>query len=271
MGQPRKDLSPGQCFGSFEVIQSIMKFGKCCSVVKCIHCGRTTTKQNSYLRSKSLAKCFCQRKIVLNQGDRYGKLTVIKNLPSENGQSMVLVRCDCGKIFKTQSSFVKKGYIISCKCAKKTRDGETYKNGHTTPLYNLYLAIKRRCYKSSDNGFKYYGSRGISMCSEWKTDFRNFLKWATENGYRKGLSIERIDNNGNYCPENCKWIPRSEQSKNRRGVVYTEYKGQRKITSDWLRTLGICKTYYYNRRRKGLQPIEIFEEFSKKLNTPDKR
>lgn len=258
MANHKKLLIPGQRFGCFEVLSEIKKFGRSFSVVRCVHCNRVSSKPNSLLRSSKLANCVCQKKTILPEGARYGKLTVLENLPPEKGLAMAAVRCDCGKVFKTPSSFVKSGRITSCKCAKRTQNGETYINGKTTHLYGIYLSMKHRCNKASDKHFRYYGGRGISVCKEWNASFGAFLTWARANGYADGLSIERIDNDGNYCPENCKWVPRSEQSKNRRNVIRISYHGETRILSEWIRLLNIDKSRYYKLKKRGVPTETIF-------------
>lgn len=106
-------------------------------------------------------------------------------------------------------------------------------NVSDSPLYAVWCMMKQRCYNTKSKWFKHYGQRGIKMCEEWKTDFMCFYNWAINNGYVKGLSIERVENDGDYCPSNCTWIPLRDQSKNRRkGKTVNNFKNineQRKL------------------------------------------
>lgn len=99
-------------------------------------------------------------------------------------------------------------------------------------LYKKWRNMKNRCYQPSCERYEIYGARGIKICDEWLDDFTNFYNWAMENGYKKGLTIERIDVNGNYCPENCTWVTMKEQSKNRRTNVWVEYNNRKMILSE---------------------------------------
>ena len=101
--------------------------------------------------------------------------------------------------------------------------------------------MKRRCYCSSSTNYKYYGGRGIEVCSEWKNSYSNFKQWALENGFEenKGLTLDRIDFNGNYCPENCRWITFKEQQRNKRNNLTVLFLGKVMTASELSKTLGI--------------------------------
>ena len=126
----------------------------------------------------------------------------------------------CGEEFRTQIFRVKSGHTKSCGCYRKKVSSELNKThglGYTR-LYNIWGNIKSRILNSKNKDYTNYGGRGITICEEWKNDFMSFYNWAMENGYEenKGLSIDRIDNEGNYCPENCRWTTQTIQSRNTR-------------------------------------------------------
>lgn len=188
-------------------------------------------------------------------GKRFGKLVVLKELPIRNEYGRVIWEClcDCGKKFNTSTPNLVSKRTNSCGCLK----GENAKtHGLTrTKIYKEYYHIKKRCYNKNSDRYKWYGGRGITMCEDWKNNFMNFYNWAMSNGYKEDLTIERIDFNGNYEPKNCKWIPMSEQAKNRRGNVF--YKG--KCIAEWLRELKVEKKkewqIYKNIRKYGAEQI----------------
>ena len=118
--------------------------------------------------------------------------------------------------------------------------------------------MKDRCYNIKKIAYKNYGGRGIKICDEWLQDFMNFYNWAMANGYKDTLTIERIDNDGNYEPPNCKWIPKSEQSNNRRNTHKLEYNGETHTITEWATIFGLNRDTLYNRfKRKGIV-AEIF-------------
>ena len=126
----------------------------------------------------------------------------------------------CGNEFRTQTSLVKNGNTMSCGCYQKRRVSETQKThglGYTR-LYSIWGSMKKRTTDINVTAYNDYGGRGITICDEWKNDFMSFYNWAMSNGYEenKGLSIDRIDNDGNYCPKNCRWTTRIIQGRNRR-------------------------------------------------------
>lgn len=147
------------------------------------------------------------------------------------------------------------GYSIKGKQGFQTKHG--LKNH---PLYKTWICMKTRCYNPKCKDYKDYGSRGITVCNEWKDDFVEFLYWALKHGWEKGLSIERIDFNKGYSPDNCKWIPMSEQSKNRRSVKQISYKGESHSISEWSRITGIArKTLEMRLKSPNFTMEEAFE------------
>ena len=111
------------------------------------------------------------------------------------------------------------------------------------PLYKVWATMKSRCSNKMHTSYKIYGDRGIKVCDEWKDDFMFFYTWALLNGYKKGLTIDRINNDGNYEPDNCRWATRKEQNRNTRRNILITYKGKTKILKDW----AICLNIPYGR------------------------
>ena len=143
----------------------------------------------------------------------------------------------CGTEFKTQINNVKNGNTKSCGCYKKRRTSEATKTHglRNTRLYRIWSDIKRRTLNPNFKQYNDYGGRGITICEEWKNDFVSFHDWAMSNGYSDEFSIDRIDNDGNYEPSNCRWTTRTIQSRNQRipknntsgykGVSYNKRRG----------------------------------------------
>ena len=150
----------------------------------------------------------------------------------------------CGTEFKARTSYVKFGKTKSCGCYNKRRASETHKtHGLTeTRLYRVWLNMKDRVFNIKHKQYNDYGGRGITICDEWKNDFMSFYNWAMSNVYSDDLSIDRIDNNGNYCPENCRWTTPTLQMRNQRkrrdntsgykGVYYNKETGRYRARID---------------------------------------
>ena len=111
--------------------------------------------------------------------------------------------------------------------------------------------MRNRCYRQQDKSYSNYGGRGITVCDEWLNDFMTFYKWAISHGYKEGLTLERDNTNKGYCPENCRWIPKSEQSRNRRSNHPITYKGETKLLVDWAKEYNISFKTLSRRIRDG--------------------
>ena len=122
------------------------------------------------------------------------------------------------------------------------------------PWWGSYRSMMDRCYREAAKNYPFYGGRGIAVCSEWH-NIEVFEKWVVESGFRKGLSLDRIDPNGNYCPENCKWATPKEQANNRRNTLVIERNGESHTVSEWAIILGVNRSTINNRYYRGL-PIE---------------
>lgn len=176
---------------------------------------------------------------------RFGRLLVIERAGSHvsaGGQTkpLWLCLCDCGKTVLVQSARLKRGTCQSCGCyhddvrhtATKTHGGSGER------LYTIWIAMKRRCEKSSCDAYRYYGERGIKVCAEWHS-YAAFREWAMNNGYDDSLSIDRIDNSLGYEPSNCRWAETKQQANNQRRNVHITFDGETKTRTQWADALGV--------------------------------
>lgn len=179
-------------------------------------------------------------------GQRYGKLVVIGDAEPKinrdgSKRRMCLCKCDCGNTKIISFECLRSGDTKSCGCIAIEK--RTKHNNSGTRLYHIYMLMKDRCYNTNATGYGNYGGRGIRVCDEWlgENGFDNFYKWAISNGYNDRLSIDRINNSGNYEPNNCRWTTSEQQNNNKRNNHVVNYKGISLTVSQWAKLTGISK------------------------------
>ena len=173
-------------------------------------CGNSRIVQAENLTMGLSKSCGCEKETHL-VGKRFGKLTVVDYLRKENGRKIWKCECECGNIVELSTKRLQGG-TKSCGCLKG-KIGAKSKGGR---IYRILSGMKTRCYDQNSDAYKNYGGRGITICDEWIQDFWSFYNWALENGYKDGLTIDRIDNDKGYAPWNCRWATKAEQNRNKR-------------------------------------------------------
>lgn len=160
-------------------------------------------------------------------GNKYGKLTILEERknPIKNKHNLFLCKCDCGKNHQADKFSILNGNIKSCGCLCIEHYNNCKKEDKRkgSRLYNIWQKMKARCYNNNYKDYKMYGARGVTICDEWLKDYDSFKEWALNNGYDKLLTIDRIDSNKGYFPNNCRWITIVEQAHNRQTNTYFKY------------------------------------------------
>lgn len=192
---------------------------------------------------------------------RFGRYTVIeRNGVGANGMAAWLCRCDCGTIKTVIGNNLRQGHVVSCGCYQKevaVRNGlATKRHGETkTTTYKTWISMKARCFNPSDQAYDKYGGRGITVCERWANSYELFVE---DMGKRpRGMSIERINVNGDYEPSNCKWATAKEQARNKRCTLQVIYKGAKMSLSEAAERSGI--------------PYQVLRERKQRLAWPDGR
>ena len=186
-------------------------------------------------------------------GQQFEYLTVLRRSENiGNGKKPVVLfecRCKCGKIINVKSDSLLTGHTKSCGCRKVKHHGHR----DNLKLYEAWKNMRRRVNDPTNKRYDRYGGRGIKICPEWN-DFVTFRNWAFANGYKEDLTIDRIDNDGDYCPENCRWATLTEQANNTSRNHYIDVKGELMTMAQAARVLGLTYSTVQHRVERG-QPL----------------
>lgn len=206
-------------------------------------------------------------KVVDLTGQRFGRLVVLKRIGSKHRSALWLCKCDCGKTKEATSSGLKCGHVQSCGClSREIHSAQLAKLGHSraihgeykSKLHNVWGGMIQRCTNPKHQYYALYGGRGIQVCKEWRS-YVAFRDWAVSHGYKEGLTIDRIDSNGDYCPSNCRLVTMREQQLNRRNNVRFVYDGETLTMSQLIERYNLKHSAYYH-YQKGKSIAEIIQK-----------
>lgn len=177
-------------------------------------------------------------------GKTFGRLYVMGVDDDGGRKTKYICACDCGNFKSIRSDALLSGATKSCGCIKREQDKINLKRTQShkqngTRLYEIWQGMKKRCYNKNCPDYPNYGGRGIKVCDSWKNDFSTFYKWATENGYNINLSIDRINNNGGYEPNNCRWTDSKTQANNRRSNIIIRIGNRKKTLKEWCEIFNV--------------------------------
>lgn len=280
-----KEIKSGEKFNNLTIIKELpserYKNGQIKRLVLCkCECGNEVIAPLKSVKSGRTKSCGClmqtylssphpNRMVKIEVGERYGKLTIIKEVEpriKHNGkiERMFLCRCDCGEEIITPLALMRQGHKQSCGCnralVKPISPKPSYQPSlrkDNPRLYRIWNGMRDRCYNKNHTNFYLYGARGIVINDEWLY-FENFYKWAMSNGYTDQLTIDRIDTNGNYEPNNCRWVDMLTQGNNRRNNTRITYQGETKTLSEWCREKEISVSVVVGRIKNGWETEDLF-------------
>lgn len=183
-------------------------------------------------------------------GRRFGRLVIVRIAGRKNGEVYWSCLCDCGAMHESPGGSIRRGDTRSCGCLQKDntprKHGATNRVRGATPEYRSWMGMNSRCYLKTTKGYHRYGGRGITVCDRWRYSFVNFL---ADMGTKPSPnhSIDRVNNDGNYEPGNCRWATRKEQNRNRCTTVFITIGSLSQSVSEWSRNIGISKSTIMNR------------------------
>ena len=247
----------GRRFGQLVVLREIpeRRANKILWECRC-GCGAITTPSGSALKRGLTKSCGCQGS-VLQVGARFGRLTVIE-VPAK-GRRNVRCQCECGSVGTYRGSSIKSGDTRSCGCLQRELQSMRQKSHgmSDTPEYKAWGNMKERCYRPKHISYPHYGGKGIKVCDRWLNSFEAFY---ADLGPRPSInhSIDRIDPNKDYGPENCRWATPPEQQNNKTSNVLVEFKGEQLTLAEAARATDIPYDRLYKRLKQGISGDRLF-------------
>ena len=196
-------------------------------------------------------------------GDRFGRWIALERVP-EGKRTKYLCRCVCGAEKLVAHGDLRSGKSKSCGCLRRDvtiKKNTTHGMSHHNRLWRIWVNMRTRCYNSNTTYWDRYGGRGITVCEEWRDSFQSFYDWAMDNGYSDSLTIDRINNDGDYEPNNCRWVTVREQSYNRSDNHFVTLEGTTLPLDKWSRKKGLNPKTVRDRLTRGWS-------YEKALNTP---
>jgi len=195
-------------------------------------------------------------RIDYKRGEMIGSVIYLYELPYYGAKRRAVFKCDCGNAFPAMIDKVKRLETQSCGCLHKiavAKSNSTHKMANKHPLYDVWKGMKGRCYNENTTQYKDYGGRGVTVCDEWKHDFLAFYKWSVDNGYKKGLQIDKDTKSNSliYSPSTCAYVLPKENSNRRRTSKYITYDGKTLTISEWATFFNISLKNLYQRLSRG--------------------
>lgn len=211
-------------------------------------CGNTITNvSRDNLICGNTTSCGCSRQKLTLEGKKFGRLLVLNRIKKQGAKKYSLYEClcDCGNKIITRSDTIQKG--ISCGCFQKEQ--VTSHGKSNSQVYKTWRSMKYRCYNENNPAYVHYGHRGIKVCDRWLESFENFYADMGDPP-SENHSIDRIDNNGDYIPENCRWATWEEQENNKSTNVFLTYKDETKTMAEWCKKLNMPMSTLHNRLKR---------------------
>ena len=199
---------------------------------------------------------------------KFNRMTAVKFLgKNKHNHNVWLFRCECGTFKACEEYSVRSGRTKSCGCFNyenlKSGNNRRKHGKHETRLYRIWKGIHARCDHPIGKSQCY---KNVFYCDEWK-DFEPFYEWSMSHGYQDNLSIDRIDNDKGYSPDNCRWVTMKQQADNRRTSRFVTFNGRTQTVTDWMQEFGFTQASFYRWVDEGLTDEQVIERFSKKRRT----
>lgn len=267
-------VTAGAKYGGLSVVSEVPERKRRMFVCRC-DCGTTVTVDFGNLRSGHTTSCGCTRlgeatnRLCIANGERYGRLVVTAEAephrsPSGQIRRKILCQCDCGNRLDVWLQHLQTGHTTSCGCLLvETRGDIRRTHGQSeSSTYRIWSDMKNRCQNKENTAWEWYGGRGIAVCARWQV-FEHFLE---DMGERPaGLTLDRIDTNGNYDPRNCRWVTMKEQARNTRANQFVTVGNETRCIAEWSEITGVSGSTIRNRLKAGCTAAEAIRRGDNRL------